>query len=80
MRGETMAQFNDITDHESTFEETMRTSMLEVAVLFIKTLLMDPAALIRFRVMGPGEERYVRPPRPYELPAFHQDMQVLHLG
>ncbi len=69
-----MAQFKDITNHKSTSEE-MKTSTLEVAVLFIKTLLMDPAALIRFRVMRHGEERYIRPPRPYDLPVFHQDMR-----
>ncbi len=70
-----MTQFNNITDHESSFQDMMKTSTLEIAVLFVKTLLKDPAALMRFRVMGPGEERYMRPPRPYDLPVFHQDMQ-----
>ncbi len=50
-------------------------SAREAAVLFIKSFLKDPAAVKRFLVMNPGEERYIRPPRSYELPLFHESMQ-----
>lgn len=43
--------------------------------MFTRMLLKDPGALIRWRVMGPDEERYVRPPRRYKLPAFRSGMQ-----
>jgi hypothetical protein len=70
-----MITAKEVSDRESTAEIATTWSWREVAVLATKTLLKDPAALIRFRVMGPGEERYVRPPRPYELPAFHDGMR-----
>ena len=49
-------------------------SRRESAALIAKTLLKDPAALIKFWIMMPGEERYVLPARSYELPAFRDDM------
>jgi hypothetical protein len=67
-----MTSKKEISERKST--ATFSWSWQEVAVLFTKMLLKDPAAVIRFWVMGRGQERYVRPPRPYELPAFHDSM------
>ena len=49
------------------------------SLVMVKTLLENPGALKRMRVMSPDEERYVRPPREYELPAYRQGMRVLHV-
>jgi len=38
-------------------------------------LLKNPAALKKFRVMDPDEERYVRPPRGYDLPEYRQGIR-----
>jgi Transglutaminase-like superfamily len=50
-------------------------SWREVAVQVIKALLKDPAALKRFWIIGPSEERYVRPRREYELPEYRDGMR-----
>jgi hypothetical protein len=50
-------------------------SWREVAVQVIKALLKDPAALKRFWIMDPSEERYVRPRREYELPEYRDGMK-----
>lgn len=42
---------------------------------FASMLLKNPAALKTFLVMGPDEERYVRPPREYALPAYREGMR-----
>ncbi len=41
----------------------------------VKRLLENPGALKRMRVMGPDEERYVRPPREYDLPEYRHGMR-----
>jgi hypothetical protein len=43
--------------------------------LMAKILIKNPAALRKLRVMGPDEERYVRPPRQYEIPPFYEGMK-----
>ena len=40
-----------------------------------KLLLKNPSALKKLMVRGPDEERYVRPPREYELPPFRESMR-----
>jgi hypothetical protein len=45
------------------------------SLVMVKTLLENPGALKRMRVMSPDEERYVRLPREYELPAYRQGMR-----
>jgi hypothetical protein len=42
--------------------------------LMLLKMLAKPGALKRMRVMDPDEERYVRPPRPYELPEYREGM------
>jgi Transglutaminase-like superfamily len=71
-----MVQGEETSDSRSVAAEAVTTlSRRESALLIAKTLLRNPAALIKFWVMTPGEERYVLPPRRYELPAFHDRMQ-----
>jgi hypothetical protein len=41
----------------------------------VKMLLRDPSMLKKLRRMGPDEERYVAPSRPYELPVYHKGMK-----
>ena len=75
-----MARTEEISDSGSTAAEVITTfSRRELAVLVAKMVLKNPAAIVRFWVMSPGEERYVPPPRPYELPAFHDEHAALHL-
>jgi hypothetical protein len=38
-------------------------------------MLKNAGAFRRLRVMHPGEERYVRPPREYQIPQFHESMK-----
>jgi hypothetical protein len=71
-----MAKAEEISDSGSMATEVITTfSGRESAVLVAKTVLKNPAAIVRFWVMSPGEERYVRPPRRYELPAYHDGMR-----
>lgn len=44
-------------------------------MLLCNLILKNPRTFRRFRVMRPGEERYVRPSRQYELPAYRDDMR-----
>jgi hypothetical protein len=41
----------------------------------VKMLLKNPSMLIWLRRMGPDEERYITPPRPYELPEYRKGMK-----
>jgi len=43
--------------------------------LFAKKILKNQAGFKTLLFMDPGEERYVRPPREYEIPPFRKDMQ-----
>jgi hypothetical protein len=71
-----MGRAEEISDSGSMAAEVITTfSGRELAVLVAKTLLKNPTAIVRFWVMSPGEERYVRPPRRYELPAYHDGMR-----
>ncbi|MGZ4902968.1 MAG: transglutaminase-like domain-containing protein [Halobacteriota archaeon] len=40
----------------------------------IRKMLANPAALKKMRTMGPDEERYIRPPWPYDLPEYRHGM------
>ncbi len=73
-------QVSEITKQESTpqtipSQEVQRQSKLKGVLLFAKMLLKNPALFRTFRVMGPDEERYVRPARRYEIPPFHKGMR-----
>ncbi len=75
-----MTQISEITKQESTTQkspsqEVPRQSRLNLVLSLAKMLLKNPAVFRTFRVMGPDEERYVRPPRQYEIPPFHESMK-----
>jgi hypothetical protein len=71
-----MANVKKVANSGSMGAESVTTlSRRESALLVTRTLLRNPAALIKFWVMLPGEERYVLPPRRYELPAFHDGLR-----
>jgi len=46
-----------------------------MGLLMVKMLLKNPSMLIKLRRMGPDEERYVAPPRPYDLPEYRKGMK-----
>jgi hypothetical protein len=70
-----MTQASEITEQGHTSQEVPKTSKLGAGMTFARMLLENPAALKKFRVMGPDEERYVRPPRAYEIPPFRESMK-----
>jgi Transglutaminase-like superfamily len=70
-----MPQVNKITEQGYTSQELQKQSILGTGMTFAKTLLENPASLKKYRVLGPDEERYVRPPREYEVPPFRQGMK-----
>jgi hypothetical protein len=75
-----MTQVGGTTKRESTpqtlpSQEVPEQSGLKTLVSLTKILLRNPAAFRKLRVMGPDEERFVRPPRQYEVPPFRKDMQ-----
>ena len=68
-----MTQVSEITERGS--QELPKQSRLGWGLTVAKLLLTNPAALKKLMVMGPDEERYVRPPREYELPPFRESMR-----
>jgi hypothetical protein len=70
-----MTQVSKITDQEYTPQELPKQSRLTEVTSFAKMMFKNADAFRKLRVMGPNEERYVRPPREYEIPPFHDDMR-----
>jgi hypothetical protein len=70
-----MTQVSEITEQEYTSQELQKQSRLKTLTSMAKMLIKNPAALRKLRVMGPGEERYIRPPRQYEVSPFHKGMR-----
>jgi len=68
-----MTRVSEITEPGS--QELPKQSRLGWGLTFARMLLANPAALKKLMVMGPDEERYVRPPREYELPPFRESMR-----
>jgi Transglutaminase-like superfamily len=66
-----ITQVSEITEQAYASQELPKQSRLTFATMLLK----NPAVLKKFRVMGPDEERYVRPPREYEIPPFHEGMR-----
>ncbi|MGZ4903150.1 MAG: transglutaminase-like domain-containing protein [Halobacteriota archaeon] len=69
-----MTQVSAITEQGQASRESQNQLRLDV-LSFARMLLKNPSALKKFRVMDPDEERYVRPPREYDLPAYRQGMK-----
>ena len=70
-----MTQVSEITEQGQTSQELPKQSSLAGGFTFAHMLLKKPGALRKFRVMGPDEERYVRPPREYEIPEYRKGMR-----
>jgi hypothetical protein len=68
-----MIHVSETTEQEYTPQEEPRQSRLIVTLA--KIMLKHPNVFRTLRVMGPDEERYVRPPRQYEIPPFHKGMK-----
>lgn len=68
-----IALVSEITEQRHA-QELPTQSASNGGLTFAKMLLRNPAALKRLRVMGPDEERYISPPREYELPEYRQGM------
>jgi hypothetical protein len=70
-----MTRVDEIGAHESSHQEIPKQSRLTEMASLTKMMFKNAAAFRKLRVIGPGEERYVRPPRRYELPPFREDMR-----
>jgi hypothetical protein len=70
-----MTQVSEVTEQGHTSQEMPRQSRLKEGLTLAKTMLKNPGAFRQFRVMGPDEGHYVRPPREYEIPPFRDDMR-----
>jgi hypothetical protein len=46
-----------------------------IALLMVKMIVKNPAMIIKLRRVRSDEERYVAPPRPYELPEYRKGMK-----
>ncbi|MGZ4846924.1 MAG: transglutaminase-like domain-containing protein [Halobacteriota archaeon] len=73
--GDSNDHVSEITERAHTSKELPKTPRLGTGRTFGRMLLESPAALRKFRVIGPNEERYVRPPREYEIPPFRKSMK-----
>ncbi|MGZ4894285.1 MAG: transglutaminase domain-containing protein [Halobacteriota archaeon] len=69
-----MAQSSEIKEQSYTSQELPEQSRLGEGLAWATVILKSPARLRKFRVLGPDEERYVRPPREYELPEYREGM------
>jgi hypothetical protein len=70
-----MTQVSEITEQEYTSPELPKQSRLGLGLTAARLLLRNPGALKKLMVMGPDEERYVRPPREYKLPEYREGMK-----
>jgi hypothetical protein len=70
-----VTQVEGIGRHESSPQELPKQSRLMKAASLAKMMFKNASELRKLRVMGPNEERYVRPPREYQIPPFHEDMR-----
>ena len=68
-----MMQETEIAQPKGAPEESPKQGNL--GLLMVKMLLKNPSMLIKLRRMAPDEERYVMPPRPYELPEYRKGMK-----
>ncbi len=70
-----MTQVSEITEQGHTSQELPKQSRVGVLLAFAKMLLKNPKAVKSLMVISDDEERYVRPPREYEIPPFCDDMR-----
>jgi hypothetical protein len=73
-----MTQVSEVTEYASAAHEAPKRSNLKKGVKFAILLLKNSSfrkKLRKYTVMGPDEERWVRPPRAYELPEYREGMK-----
>ncbi len=68
-----MTQVSEITEQKDTSQEVPEQSGLLVTLARI--IIKNPSVFRKLRVMGPDEERYVRPLRQDQIPPFHKSMR-----
>ncbi|MGZ4934837.1 MAG: transglutaminase-like domain-containing protein, partial [Halobacteriota archaeon] len=68
-----MTQENVSEKKEISLQQTPKEENL--GLLLVKTLLKNPSMLKKLRRMDSDEERYVAPPRQYELPVYRKGMK-----
>ncbi|MGB9370470.1 MAG: transglutaminase family protein [Halobacteriota archaeon] len=69
-----MAQMIEMNEQGLPSQEASKPTGLAIGPV-IRKMLANPGALKKMRMMEPDEERYVRPPREYELPEYRQGMK-----
>ena len=69
-----MTQGSEITEQGHASQELPKQSRLGEGLAWATVILKSPARLRKFRVLGPDEERYIRPPREYEIPEYREGM------
>jgi len=69
-----MAQMIEMNEQGLPSQEAPKPTGLAIGPV-IRKMLANPGALKKMRTMDPDEERYVRPPREYDLPEYRQGMQ-----
>jgi hypothetical protein len=69
-----MAQVSEPSEQALTAQGVSKRSASNGGLAFVKMLLANPAVFKKLMVMDPDEERYVRPPREYELPEYREGM------
>lgn len=70
-----MTGLREMKEREYIPQRTYLKLMLGGAISLSKTLLTNLRALKKVRNMTMDEERYTRPERPYEMPAYEENMQ-----
>ncbi|MGZ4936609.1 MAG: transglutaminase-like domain-containing protein [Halobacteriota archaeon] len=68
-----MTQEREITRPDEASQEAPKQENMTLSM--VKMLLKNPSMLKKLRRMDPDEERYIAPPRAYELPEYHKGMK-----
>jgi hypothetical protein len=70
-----MLSFHEMKDREYIPQKTYLKLMIGGGLSLSKVLLTSPRDLKKLRVIPPSAERFVRPKRPYELPAYQEGLK-----
>jgi len=70
-----VTQFNQVTEPETVTKRSQGMLMTMTGLTLTRLIVSHPTTFMKYRTMRPDEQRYVRPPRQYELPEYHSDMK-----
>jgi hypothetical protein len=70
-----MVTIHEIKDKGYIPQKTFAMLIIGSGLTLMKTLMLNMRDLKKLRVIHPGEERFIRQPRPYEIPLYHQGMK-----